>query len=75
MMQVKQATSKRKGGSLDTEPQTVCETRKNTLALPQAIGFHFSGCGVLSAFRFMPVRNADRNFSAVRDSTVHSSDK
>lgn len=43
MMRVKQATSKRKGGSLDTEPQTVCETCKNTLALPQAIGFHFSG--------------------------------
>ena len=43
MMRVKQATSKRKGGSLDTEPQTVRETRKNTLALPQAIGFHFSG--------------------------------
>lgn len=36
-MRVKQATSKRKGGSLDTEPQTVCETRKNPL------GFHFSG--------------------------------
>lgn len=42
-LRVKQATSKRKRGSLDTEPQTVCETLKNILALPQAIGFHFSG--------------------------------
>ena len=41
-MRVKQATSKRKRGSLDTEPQTMCETLKNILALPQAIGFYFS---------------------------------